>query len=427
MYFNSGIQIAQRGAVVIDDPLVRAIPPAHRELFFRPQPPSAPFDTVRFLGFFVLDQDAGAVVGQFPHLYPVWIALAYDTLGLTGARYVHGLWAVLGVLAVYFAGAFVLGRRAALAGALLLTVHVAQIWFARYFSAEMLLQPLVFAGALAYARAHVDGDRFFAPVAAMLLALTLFAHLTGIIAIAARWPGRAAGPRRGTARSGLLPAAAGRPDRRGRGLLRAGADTLPADHAGAVAAPSGAGRGAAASVLLLLAGGLWLAGDRPAVSHRLRRWLPLAAAAALPLLAAYALLVREPMRIELQVDPEGLTTFTLFLSDAGRAGRGSGGLADRVPAPLLAGIGAAAGGRRVRRRLLFQSAHHAGSLLGRPALRVDHPAGLSAPRRRGGVHAGHLARPVPATDGGRRVRRAACGQRTACGWRTACGRPWVCC
>ena len=310
VYFNSGIQIAQRGAVVIDDPLVRAIPPEHRELFFRPRPPAAPFDTVRFLGFFVVDQEAGTVVGQFPHLYPVWIALAYDTLGLTGARYVHGLWAVLGVLAVYFAGAFVLGRRAALAGALLLTLHVAQVWFARYFSAEMLLQPLVFAAALAYARAHVDGDRFFAPVAAVLLALTLFAHLTGIIAIAA--VGLAA----------LLARGAGLPVRASFLLPLAALTTVGAAYYGLVLTPyllttlepfrrlPAPAAGAAAGVLLLLAGGLWLAGDRPAVSHPLRRWLPFAAAAALPLLAAYALLVREPIRIELQVDPEGLTTYT---------------------------------------------------------------------------------------------------------------------
>ena len=308
VYFNSGIQIAQRGAVVIDDPLVGAIPPAHRELFFRPQPPSAPFDTVRFLGFFVLDQDAGAVVGQFPHLYPVWIALAYDTLGLTGARYVHGLWAVLGVLAVYFAGAFVLGRRAALAGAALLTVHVSQIWFARYFSAEMLLQPLVFAGTLAYARAHVDGDRFFAPVAAVLLALTLFAHLTGIIAIAA--VGLAA----------LLGRGAGLPVRASFLLPLAALTTVGAAYYGLVLTPYLLTTleplrrlpALAAGVLLLLAGALWLAGHRPAVSHRLRRWLPLAAAAALPLLAAYALLVREPLRRALELDPEGLTTFTVF-------------------------------------------------------------------------------------------------------------------
>lgn len=312
VYFNSGIQIAQRGAAIIDDPLVRAIPPEHRDLFFRPEPPPAAYDTVRFLGFFVVDQDAGAVVSQFPHLYPVWIAIAYDTLGLTGARYVHGLWAVLGVLAVYFAGAYVLGRRAALAGAALLAVHVAQVWFARFFCAEMMVQPLVFAGVLAYARAHVDGDRFFAPTAAVLLALTLFAHLTGVIAIAAA--GLAA----------LLGRSAGYPVRLSFTLPLATLTTVAAVYYALVLTPylvttleplqrlPAPAAGAGAGALLLAAGGLWLAGGRSDTAAWMRGWLPTAAAAAIPLLAAYALLVREPLRIELQLDPEGLTTFTLY-------------------------------------------------------------------------------------------------------------------
>ena len=125
------------------------------------------------------------MVGQFPHLYPVWIAIAYETYGLTGARYVHGLWGVLGVLAVYLTGAALFGRRAAFAGAALLAVNVAQVWFARYFCVEMIFQALVFAGVLAYIRAHVDGDRFFAPIAGILIGLTPFLHITGVVAIGA--------------------------------------------------------------------------------------------------------------------------------------------------------------------------------------------------------------------------------------------------
>ena len=311
VYFNAGIRIAQGGSVVIDDPLVRTIPPEYRELFFRPQPPAAAFDSLRFLGFFVVDQDAGTVVGQFPHLYPVWIAIAYDTLGLTGARYVHGLWAVLGVLAVYFAGAFVLGRRAALAGAALLAVHVAQVWFARYFCAEMLVQPLVFAGVLACARAHADGDRFFAPVAAVLLALTLFAHLTGIVAVAAAGlaalAGRGAGypvrPSFALPLAALAAAAAAY-----YALVLTAYTVVTVEPLQRLAAPAGA----AAAVLLLAAGGLWVAAGRATVRQRIRRWLPIGAAAALPVLAAYALFIREPIRFELQLDPEGLTTFTDF-------------------------------------------------------------------------------------------------------------------
>ena len=184
IYFNTGIQIAKSGSLTIDDRLVRTVPAEYLDLFLRPDVTIETVDR-RFLGFFVSDEETGTVVGQFLQLYPVWIAIAYDAYGLTGARYVQGLWALLGVLAVYFAGAALLGRRAAFAGAALLSINVAQVWFARFFNAEMIVQGLVFTGLLAYARAHVDAQRFFAPIAAILFGLTLFAHLLGILVVGA--------------------------------------------------------------------------------------------------------------------------------------------------------------------------------------------------------------------------------------------------
>ena len=168
IYMNEGIRIAQRGALIAADEVVRSVPPPFRGLFFRPSTDPSYYSN-RFMGFFLLDSAATTVVGQFPHLYPLWIAIAYGLNGLSGAREVVGVWAVLGLLAVYFVGARLVGRAAALTGALLLAVNVVQVWYARYPNAEMLMQPLVFAGLLAFTRAEVDEDRFFAPVAALLL------------------------------------------------------------------------------------------------------------------------------------------------------------------------------------------------------------------------------------------------------------------
>ena len=111
------------------------------------------------MGFFVQDPDTGAVVGQFPHLFPASIAIGYGLDGLTGARRAVGVWAILGVLAVYFAGRRLVGAPAAWVAAALLTLNVVQVWFARYPNAEMVMQALLFAALLANARAHVDGDR----------------------------------------------------------------------------------------------------------------------------------------------------------------------------------------------------------------------------------------------------------------------------
>jgi hypothetical protein len=182
-YMNEGVQIAQRGTLVIADSVARGVPMPFRALFFnRVDDPT--YFASRFMGFYLLNPDTGAVVGQFPHLFPAWIAVAYGVDGLTGARAVIGLWAVLGLVAVYFAGARLIGRAAAAAGAGLLAVHVMQVWYSRYPNAEIVVQALVFAAILAYARADRDGDPLFAPIAALLLVLAMFAHMSGAFAVA---------------------------------------------------------------------------------------------------------------------------------------------------------------------------------------------------------------------------------------------------
>ena len=184
VYMNEGIQIAQRGSLLTHDPQVESLPPSSRDLFI-PRRDNESYYGLRFMGYFVTDPSAGTVVGQFPHLYPVWIAIGYGIHGLTGARQVIGIWAILGVLALYFVGTRAVGTLPALAGSALLTVHVAQVWFSRYPNSELVLQAMLFAALLAFARSHVDGDRFFGPVAATLLGLSLFVRLPAVLAWAA--------------------------------------------------------------------------------------------------------------------------------------------------------------------------------------------------------------------------------------------------
>ena len=74
------------------------------------------------------------------------------------------------------------GRTAAAAAAALLALNVIEVWFARYPNAEVVMQALLFAALLATARAHVDGDPFFAPVAGALLGLLLFLRFDAVLA-----------------------------------------------------------------------------------------------------------------------------------------------------------------------------------------------------------------------------------------------------
>jgi hypothetical protein len=185
VYLNAGVQIAQRGAIVAHDPVVAAVPPASRALFFPQDRRHGYYLSLRFMGFFILDPDTGAVVSQFQHLFSASVAVGYGVNGVNGARWTPGVWAILGVLAVYFAGARLIGVPAAAAAATLLALNVVQVWFGRYPNIEISMQALLFAALLANARAHVDDDPFFAPVAAILLVLALFARWDAAIAVVA--------------------------------------------------------------------------------------------------------------------------------------------------------------------------------------------------------------------------------------------------
>ena len=182
MYINQGIQIAQRQSLVTTDRVAAAVPASARDLFF-PSHSNPAYYSIRFMGFPLRDPDTGTVTGQFPQGYPIWIAIAYGLDGVTGARRVTAWWAILGVLAVYFAAARLVGPLPAAAAAGLLCVHVIQTWYARFPNSEIVTQALVFAALLAHAYAHEDDDRFFGAVAASLLGLALFTRLLAVLVV----------------------------------------------------------------------------------------------------------------------------------------------------------------------------------------------------------------------------------------------------
>ncbi|MGE3842105.1 MAG: ArnT family glycosyltransferase [Vicinamibacterales bacterium] len=182
-YMNEGIQIAQRGTVIAHDPVVAAVPRPYRDLFF-PSHANPTYYGLRFMGFFIQDPDQGTVVGQFPHLYPVSIAIAYGLNGLSGARNTVGVWSVIGLLGFYFLARRLLGDLPALLASILLVINVIVVWFARYPNAEVVMLALLAAAMLALARALVDGNTFFAPIAGTLLGLLVFLRFDAVLALA---------------------------------------------------------------------------------------------------------------------------------------------------------------------------------------------------------------------------------------------------
>lgn len=312
-YVNEGVQIAQRGTFVYRDPVVAEVPPFARDLFF-PSHLRHDYYSLRFMGFRVDDPETGAVVGQFPHVFPAAIAIGYGLDGLTGARRTTGVWAILGLLAVYFAGQRLAGRAAAFAAAALLALHVIEVWFARYPNAEVVMQALLFAALLAHARAHVDGNRFFAPVAGVLLGLLLFLRFDAVLGIAAV-----------LAAVALLVLARGlRPDPwffAGLGVtVAAGTAYLLGPMRAYVDLPLvflshlawwqyAVMAGGALAALAALAAGA----RRPGVGAFVAAWTPIALTAALIAAAAYSFWLRQPIDGVLAArDAYSLRTFTYF-------------------------------------------------------------------------------------------------------------------
>jgi hypothetical protein len=311
VYMNAGIQIGQRGTLWFQDPVVADLPPFAWDLF-QPWYGRDAYYSARFMGFFVVDPERGTVVSQFPHLYPASIAIGYGVDGLTGARRVTGIWAILGVLAVYFTSARIVGRRAAALGAGLLALHVIQVWFARYPNAEVVMQALLFAAFLAFARAQADGDRFFAPVAGLLAGLLLFLRIDAVFGIAALVAGAAAGAVHGVRTRLSLWLALG-------ATSTIAAFYLLGAMRGYMERPiiylsnlPWAGYLALVAAAVLLAVVLIGAPRMPRLGARTSRWLPTGLAVLLAVAGIYALFFRHPAGRLAAHDAYALRTFAEF-------------------------------------------------------------------------------------------------------------------
>ena len=308
VYVNEGIQIAQRGSLVVRDAAVADVPAFGRPLFFPPHY-SEEYFGVKFMGMFVRDPNAGTVIGQFPQLFPASIAIGYGINGLTSGREAVAYWALLGVLSVYFLAARWTGRLAATAAAILLTLHVSQVWFARYPNSEMAMQAALFTAFLALARSTQDDDTFFGPVAAWLLTLQLFSRVEGLLSVIVCAVAAVLAwiviPNRRLRWSFLLPVAFGT----GLGLqylttLMQAYFWRPLEFLGKLPQlPTQVG------IVVGLALLVWMSLQRERFGPLVKRWLPVTVAAAIAVLAVYAYFFRQYGGKLAPHDAESVRTF----------------------------------------------------------------------------------------------------------------------
>lgn len=177
-YTLTGIRMAREGGWVDYDELVPQIPEvARRDLLGPDYSASHAHYTSRFLGFYLLDPDTGAVVPQGLPVYPSAIALGYLGGELPGALAVTPLLAILGAIGVFYCGRRLFSPVVGATAAFWLLLSPPQIWFSRYANAEIMAQFLIFVGLYGLVAYRREGAPFYGLMGAIALGLCWQTHV----------------------------------------------------------------------------------------------------------------------------------------------------------------------------------------------------------------------------------------------------------
>ncbi len=136
-----------------------------------------------FPGMFPLPN--GRLSPQFMHLYPSLMAMAYSIGGVPAALLLNPLLNVVAVWLLFWLASKILGSPWGLAAALLLALNPAQVWQAKFGTAEILGQILLLAGAgLLIQSFRPPRHRLFTVLSGILFGLAFFTRYDAILFIA---------------------------------------------------------------------------------------------------------------------------------------------------------------------------------------------------------------------------------------------------
>ena len=182
VYVNTGVNIAKTEGIIFQDSELVAVPVESQQALVLPQAsvykPGLPgpwSEGQRLPGFALRDLEKGIVIPHAFHLYPVWIAIFYAIGGLSFALWTTFAFSLLGALGLYMAGTRLFGRPVGLLASFLLVISVGQTWFARYPSAEIVVQFLFWSGLFAFSLLLETHNRYAACLSACAFGLI---HLT---------------------------------------------------------------------------------------------------------------------------------------------------------------------------------------------------------------------------------------------------------
>ena len=189
VYVNAGVMIARTGSLVfhdhfiaeMDDSLFKEIYPVDDQFPVHPFKGTPIYQ--QFPGFYITDKNTGEIMPQFLHLWMIWIAIFYSILGLDLALYVTPFFALLAVLSVYLFTKDLFDEKTALIASFLLSLNYAEVWYARYPTAEIFAQFLFFSGLYSFNLAVKHREKVFSLIAALALGQTFLTRIDMILVV----------------------------------------------------------------------------------------------------------------------------------------------------------------------------------------------------------------------------------------------------
>jgi hypothetical protein len=180
IYFNTAVQIALHGSVVVHDPIMASLNQTSFSSLYDIPYGGWGFYGVQVEGFYIGNPSNGTVVPQFFYLLPSLMAAFYYAGGPMMALYFTPIVGLLSIIVVYAIVCRMCGSIIAAFSSVLLSLNFAQIYFSRSAFSDVLLQFLFFIAILACSKMfggeHAD---FYASVFGLALGGMIVTRLEG--------------------------------------------------------------------------------------------------------------------------------------------------------------------------------------------------------------------------------------------------------
>lgn len=145
VYINTGVNIANTGAILISSRIIQELRQKNITSFYqlRSEPRLGTYGN-QLPGFYITDTEKGIITPQFYHLYPVWIAIFYSIFGLKGTLFVVPLFSILSLMTIFLFTKRILNTRVAILSVGLLSISFPQVWYSLIPNSEIMMQFFLF-------------------------------------------------------------------------------------------------------------------------------------------------------------------------------------------------------------------------------------------------------------------------------------------